>query len=107
MEVIRCDNAGENKALQARANSAAWKLGIDFEYTSRDTPQQNHLAEIAITNINNTGCAIMHRAHVPEKYKPKLFRNAWLTAVKLDGLQVIRFNGKLRTRYEHWCGKTP
>ena len=43
---VRMDNAGENKRLEARANSADWKeLVVSFEYTPRDTPQHNHLAE--------------------------------------------------------------
>jgi len=43
---IRLDNAGENKRLQKRCESADWKLTITFEeYTARDTPQQNTLAE--------------------------------------------------------------
>jgi hypothetical protein len=37
---IRLDNASENTKLQARAESAAWKLGVQFEYTARDTPHQ-------------------------------------------------------------------
>ena len=52
IDVIRMDNAEENKVLQARADSKAWKLGLEYEYTARDTPQQNQLAEIAIT-VNN------------------------------------------------------
>jgi hypothetical protein len=47
---IRLDNAGENTKLQEQAESAAWKLGVQFEYTTpRDTPQQNHLAELGFT----------------------------------------------------------
>jgi hypothetical protein len=38
VKIIRCDNAGENKLLEKRCNSADWKLNIDFEYTARDTP---------------------------------------------------------------------
>ena len=72
IDIIRCDNAGENKVLQARCDSATCKLGIDFEFTSRDTPQQNALAEIAITNANNGGRALMHHAHIPKKFKHKL-----------------------------------
>jgi hypothetical protein len=41
---IRCDNAGENKSLQRRANSVDWRLNLVFEYTPTDTPQHNYLA---------------------------------------------------------------
>jgi hypothetical protein len=45
---VRLDNAGENTKLQERAESTAWKLGVQFEYTARDTPQQNHLDELGL-----------------------------------------------------------
>ena len=54
---LRCDNAGENKKLEERINGANWKLNIQFEYTARDTPQQNHLAELAFATIANRGRA--------------------------------------------------
>ena len=38
VKYIRCDNAGENKSVEKRANSLYWKLNIKFEYTVRDTP---------------------------------------------------------------------
>ena len=51
VKFVRMDNAGENKLLEKRCDSATWKLGIVFEYTARDTPQQNHLVEIGIATI--------------------------------------------------------
>eukprot|EP00957_Ditylum_brightwellii_P181372 13816485-Ditylum_brightwellii.AAC.1 len=47
---IRLDNISENKALEKQCESAVWKLGIEFEYTAYDTPQQNSLVE-SIKNI--------------------------------------------------------
>ncbi len=35
-----------NTLLQARAQSKVWKLGIKFEFTRKDTPQRNDLAEL-------------------------------------------------------------
>ena len=48
---VRQDNARKNKLLQGQCNSAAWKLGIVFEYMARDTLQQNHLAELAFAMV--------------------------------------------------------
>ena len=45
---VRLDNAGENVKLQQRANSADWQLDINFEFTPRNTPQQNHLVEVGL-----------------------------------------------------------
>eukprot|EP00957_Ditylum_brightwellii_P083473 6345666-Ditylum_brightwellii.AAC.1 len=53
VKYLRCDNAGENKALEKRCASADWKLGIEFEYTARDTPQQNSLVEVGFATIRN------------------------------------------------------
>ena len=44
---------GENIKLQARSQSADWKLNITYEYTARDTPQQNHLAEVGFALLAN------------------------------------------------------
>ena len=107
INTICCDNTVQNKALQLQSESAAWKLGIDYEFTARDTPEQNHLAEIAISNINSKGRVLMYCAHMPEVMKCKLFHDAWLMAVKLDGLKLVTIKGKMVTQYEHFLGKNP
>ena len=55
VKFIRLDDAGENMALQARAQSEVWKLNIKFKFTGRDTPQQDHLAELGFAVIANRG----------------------------------------------------
>jgi hypothetical protein len=45
VDVVWMDNGGENLKFEKRAQSNDWKLGITFEKTARDTPQQNGLAE--------------------------------------------------------------
>jgi hypothetical protein len=107
VEIIRLDNAGENKLLQQRSQSADWKLGAKFEFTARDTPQQNHLAELGFAHLANYGRPLMARANVPMKIRYKVFTKAFKTATSLDGLTVIQIGNKEATRYEHWCGKNP
>ena len=104
---IRMDNAGENLTLQTRSDSSDWKLNIDFEYTARNTPQQNHLAEQGFAHLANLGRALMNHAHVPLKWRYKLFSKAFKTATLLDGLHIITLEGKSDTRYKHWCGTNP
>ena len=55
------DNAGENKALQKRMKSHDWKelSEIECEFTARDTPQQNSLAERAIDTVMSRARAMM------------------------------------------------
>jgi len=40
-------------------------LNIKYEYTGRDTPQRNALAEVGFHTISNRGHAMMHRANIP------------------------------------------
>ncbi len=50
---IHLDPAGENVKLEKQAKSADWAIlqPIDFEFTSRDKPQHNCLAELAFLNL--------------------------------------------------------
>jgi hypothetical protein len=43
---MRQDNAGENKTLEKRLQSADWKLQVKMEYTAANTPWQNALAKV-------------------------------------------------------------
>jgi hypothetical protein len=104
---IRLNNAGENTKLQERAESAAWKLGMQFEYTARDMPQQNHLAELGFTILGNKGRACMVTANVPMTIQYKLCPKAFKYATGTDGLQVMTINGLTLTRYKYFCGKNP
>ena len=42
-KTIRCDGAGENKALKNKCFEE--KMGITFEFTAPDTPQHNGMIE--------------------------------------------------------------
>jgi hypothetical protein len=61
------DNAGENKLLKKRSDSKDWKLRIKFEFTARDTPQQNSIAEVGFSTIADWGRAMMHDANLDER----------------------------------------
>ena len=101
------DNGGENQKLVKRLNSPTWKLYPTIEYTARDTPQHNHLAEVAFATVYGRGRAMMIMAKVPEDWKPILAQKAFETATKLDGLIPITIDGVTKPRVEHWCGKIP
>jgi hypothetical protein len=87
--------------------SSDWKLEIKLEYTARNTPQQNHLAEQGFAHIAKLGRALMNHANVPLKWRFKLFAKAFKTATLLDGLRAITLDGVIDTRYKHWCGTNP
>jgi hypothetical protein len=107
VKVVQQDNAGENKILQSRSDSAAWKLGIKYKYTARDTPQQNHLAELAFATIINKARAMMVSANIPVEVRYKLWKEAIQTATDLDGLILRTVEGITKTRYEHAYGSNP
>jgi hypothetical protein len=71
---IRLDPAGENVKLEKRAKSADWAIlqPIDFEFTSRDSPQHNCLAELAFPNLAGKARAMMSAAHCPEDARARL-----------------------------------
>ena len=96
------DNAGKNVTLQKRSYISDWKLGIDYEITARNTPQQNHLADLAFSHLANLGRALMNHANVPLLWRFKLFVEAFKTVTMLDGLHVFELDGDKATQYEHW-----
>jgi hypothetical protein len=104
---IRLDNAGENTKLQERTESAAWKSGVKFEYAARDTPQQNHLAELGFPILGNKGRACIVAAHVPMEIGYTLFPKAFEYATGTAGLQVTTVDRRTTARYKHFCGKNP
>jgi len=55
VKYVRLDNAGENVKLQKVSDSKDYKLNLQFEFTARDTPQQNHLSELGFTVLANRG----------------------------------------------------
>ena len=107
VKFVRCDNAGENLKLESVARGKDWKLNLSFEYTGKETPQRNHLAEVGFSTLGGRGRAMMRNANVPLKIRYKVCKEALMTATRLDGLTVVSRGGKLATRYEHWMGAIP
>ena len=101
VDTVRMDNAGETTKLAKRAHSSDWKLKIKFELTARNTPQQNHLAELGFVTIMNRARAMMIAANIPPHERHKFTRTCMQTATKLECLQVITLNGAKQTRHHH------
>lgn len=101
VKVIRMDNAGENKLLEAETNGPKWKLNIDFEYTAANTPEQNSVVEKKFHILTDMGRAMMNGANLPEHLRYKLHHNVFSCATKIDNLRVIEIDGQEKTRYEH------
>jgi hypothetical protein len=100
-------NAGKNKLLEKRSDSRDWKLGIKFEFTASDMPQQNSIAEVAFSTIADRGRSMMHDANLDEKEQYLLYCYAFDTATKLDGFVQVMKDGITQSRYKHWCQEEP
>jgi hypothetical protein len=98
VKFLRLDDAGENKKLQKRVQSKDWKLDIEFEYTARNTPQQNHRAELGFAVLANRGRTLIYRANVPATVRYLLFKEAFATVSLLDGFTVIAIDEKEASR---------
>ena len=84
-----------------------WQLHFSFKFTARDTPQQNHLAEVAFATLCKRGLALMHAAHVPMSLLWHLSVKAFETATLLDGLVPVEVGGVSSSRYAHFYGHVP
>lgn len=84
VKFIRCDNAGENVALQNRIEEEG--INVSFEYTARQTPQQNGKVERAFATLYGRMRAMMIGANWSEEMKRMHWTEAAATATKLDNI---------------------
>ena len=91
---LQMDNAGENKKLASRLQSAAWKILVEIEYSARHTPQQNSPVEVAFYTLTNKVRTTMHHANLPMEMWYQLLGESFATVTLLDGLTVIELHGK-------------
>jgi hypothetical protein len=71
--IMRQDNAGENKTLEKRLQSADWKLLVKMEYTAANTPQQNALVEVKFTCLAAKARAAINAAAVSRDRRSDFF----------------------------------
>ena len=74
VQVLRCDNAGENQQSEAKTQRPIYQLGISFEYTARATSEQNSRVEKSIETKYNRTRACLAFAHIPDPIKHLLIR---------------------------------
>ena len=82
VKYIRCDNAGENRSLQHALENEG--MNIKFEFTARETPQQNGKVERAFATLYGRMRAMMAAVKWDDKMKHKFWTEAAATATKLD-----------------------
>ncbi|MFM8622083.1 MAG: reverse transcriptase domain-containing protein, partial [Holophagaceae bacterium] len=84
VKYIRCDNAGENESLKKQLEQEG--SPIRFEFTARQTPQQNGKVERAFASLYGRMRAMMRGAGFDDSSKMKLWMEAASTATKLDNI---------------------
>ncbi len=73
-----------------------------MEYTVRDTPQQNLLAEQGFTFISSKTRATLNAANIPQEQWYKLFSECAMTMTKLDWLNIVEIDGVIKTQIKHF-----
>ncbi len=100
---IRCDNAGGNKLLQqARKEKGDF---IKFEYTVRNTPQQNGQVERSFATLYGRMRLMMRAGNMTEKEKQTFWIEAASTAKKVDNLLIRK--GETKGQYQAIYGSRP
>ena len=86
VEIIRCDNAGENKVLERESDKN--ELRIIFEYTAPETPQQNGVVERAFVTVMGRARAMMNHEEFTMAKRQQLWCESAQTATMLDNIFV-------------------
>ena len=85
------------RTVSSRPAVPALTGNSQFEYTARDTPQQNHLAELGFAVLSNRAPTLMTAANVPLTKRYKIWKEAVKTATLLDELLVVSIFGQAKT----------
>ena len=107
VQIMRCDNAGENKTLETTTQHSMYQLGITFEYTARSTPEQNSRVEKSIDTKYNRTRACITFAHIPDPIKHLLIRECITQVTNAANIRLHEANGTTTTSYEHFFAAAP
>ena len=103
MKAIRCDNAGENKQFEKDATKD--NLGLKFEYTAVNTPQQNGRIERKFASLYGRVRAMLNNARVTSYMRAKLWAECAKTATECENLLIS--NDESESSYEMFYGEKP
>jgi len=104
VEHIRCDNVGENHALEDACIEK--DLRIIFDYTALGMPEQNGVVERAFATMLEKTRAIMNGAGFDEKKRHLFWTEATNTVTHLENIMIRK--GMTRTpHYLFYVSDTP
>ena len=98
---VRCDNAGEN--MRAEQKCLKDGLGVTFEYTAPNTPQQNGRVERKVATLYGRVRSLLNAACLSTEFRKGLWAECARTATYLDNLNSDTEDGA--PRYKHLFGK--
>ena len=99
--IIYCDNAGENKRLEADARRDGHRL--KFEYTAPNTPQQNGRVQRKFATLYRRVRSMLNWAQLPKNLREKMWAETANTAT--DHEVMIVYPGESKSSYEKLFGK--
>ena len=102
---IRCDNAGENRSLQQLCAENPALSHINFEFTARDTPQQNGTVERAFATLYGRIRATNNCAKLPLALRNGLWTECAATCTTLD--TILCHGSDNRSAYQKYYNKDP
>ena len=100
VKIIRCDNSGENNSLQKACKQEG--LGIKFEFTAPDTPQQNGRVERRFPTLYGRVRAMLHNIYSGINHK-RFWAEAANTATDIDNMLVKQ--GETSNPFQKFFGK--
>jgi hypothetical protein len=103
VKYIRCDDAGENRALEKACINAG--LGIQFEYTAPGTPQRNGRVERKFATLYGRVRAMYDFANVEESIRVGTWTECANTACDIENLIVS--NNKPVSSYRSFYEEDP
>lgn len=83
---IRCDNVGENRALEDACINK--ELGIIFQYTAPRTTQQNGIVERAFATLLGKTRVIINGAGLDEERRHLFWTEAANTITQLENITI-------------------
>ena len=101
VKFIRCDNAGENIALEEACKEEG--LGIQFEYTSPNSPQFNGRVERKFQTLFTRVRSNLNGAKVTAKMRNSLWAEAAQTSTMQENVCITK--KKAKSSYELFYGK--
>ena len=103
VKYIRCDNSGENKKLMELCKTTNGLAHIHFEFTARNTPQQNGVVDRAFATLYGRIRASNNHAQLDETVRQGLWAECTTLCMMLDNIST---STDKQSSYQKFYGKT-